>query len=327
MANKRNSSAVTIANVIAIVGLVMLLVFTFLGHSYMSGGEMGWDILISVGITAVTALLLWFLIKAKGAENKLSQWRVIEYVTLAVYVAFAIYAALYGGIMHFFVVNEHREQIKQYAKSDLDKINDMFNDYKEFETEAISRTGAGLIAATMPGQLCDQQLNKFMEDNHIDHTQESARNFEKLQKMSLVGSGFDTYYDSFRNQQREIESAVDGWSVMQVPMKAKQITELAESAQDDLNRLSANATLPVITADPLTGRFTLGENQTRHFSIDGDFKFRRALQEAVGFSLTAIAVVLLIHLFILFNYFVAYRTNSLGISKHSDNDGGTILNR
>lgn len=81
MANKQSSGRITIANIIAIVGVVLLLVFSFIGHSYMSGGEMGWDIVISVAITAFTAFLLWFLIKAKGAENQLGKWRKIEYAT------------------------------------------------------------------------------------------------------------------------------------------------------------------------------------------------------------------------------------------------------
>ena len=58
MANRRNANGITIANVITIVGIVLLLVFSFIGHSYMSGGELGWDIIVSVAITAFTAFLL-----------------------------------------------------------------------------------------------------------------------------------------------------------------------------------------------------------------------------------------------------------------------------
>ena len=77
MANN-NSGKITIANIIAIVGLVLLLVFSFLGHSYLSGGELGWDIIVSLAVTAFTAFLLWFMIKAKGAERDLGTWRIIE---------------------------------------------------------------------------------------------------------------------------------------------------------------------------------------------------------------------------------------------------------
>ena len=105
MEKKQDSSRITIANIVAMVGIVLLLVFSFIGHSYLSGGELGWDVMISVGITAFTAFLLWFLIKAKGAENQLDKWKIIEYVTLGVYILFAIPASLLGGVMHFFVIN------------------------------------------------------------------------------------------------------------------------------------------------------------------------------------------------------------------------------
>ena len=108
MTSKQKTDKITIANIIAIVGLVLLLVFSFIGHSYLSGGELGWDLVISIGITAFTGFLLWFLIKAKGAENRLNKWRKIEYATLAVYIIFAIVSSMMGGIMHFFVVNDNK---------------------------------------------------------------------------------------------------------------------------------------------------------------------------------------------------------------------------
>lgn len=328
MTEKQKSGRITIANIIAVVGVVLLLVFSFIGHSYMSGGEMGWDIVISVAITAFTAFLLWFLIKAKGAENQLDKWRKIEYATLAAYILFAIPASLFGGIMHFFVVNDNKENIKMYAKTDMTKIDNMFNEYKEFESEAISRTGTGLRNATGTNQRCDVALNKFMEENRIGHTRESAENYESIQRNALVGAGFEVFYTTFRQQENEIENAVNSWSIIQIPMKAKLISDLAESAQKELNKLSSNAKLPVITYDSYSRCYTLGENQTRNFEVEGSvdsFQFKKALQNASGFSVTAVLVVLLIHILILFNYIVAYRTSTLGISKHGEEDGGIIL--
>ena len=106
------------------------------------------------------------------------------------------------------------------------------------------------------------------------------------------------------------------------------ISDLAESAQKELNSLSKNAKLPIVTYDSGSRSYTLGENQAQKFEIEDSvesFEFKKALQSASGFSAIAIIVVLLIHVLILFNYFVAYRTSTLGISKHSEEDGGTIL--
>lgn len=327
MANKQKSGKITIANIIAIVGIVLLLVFSFIGHSYLSGGELGMDIVISVAITAFTVFLLWFLIKAKGAENQLDKWRKIEYATLAVYIIFAIPASLLGGIMHFFVVNDNKAIIKSYALSDVRKIDQLISEYKEFESQAITKTGTGLRNVTGPNQRADISLNQFMEDNRIEHDRNSAKNFETIQRNNLLGANFETYHNQIRRQEQEFINVVDGWSILQIPSKTKMIEELAISVEKELTRMSNEAKLPKIEYQ--NGMYAITEsNQCKNFEISGGvekFQFKHALQNASGFSITALLVVLLIHLLILFNYIVAYRTSTLGISKNSEEDGGRIL--
>jgi hypothetical protein len=165
-----------------------------------------------------------------------------------------------------------------------------------------------------------------MEENRIEHTRESANNFETIQRNALVGAGFEAFYNTFRQQENEIENAVNSWSIIQIPMKAKLISDLAESAQKELNKLSNNAKLPVIEKN--SGIYTITKYQTSNFEVEGSvesFQSKKALQDASGFSITAVFVVLLIHILILFNYIVAYRTSTLGISKRGEEDGGRIL--
>lgn len=327
MANKQKTGRITIANIIAIVGLVLLLVFSFIGHSYLSGGELGWDIVISVGITAFTGFLLWFLIKAKGAENQLDKWRKIEYATLAIYIVFAIPASLMGGIMHFFVVNDNKATIKSYAQADVKKINDLILEYKEFESQAITKTGTGLRNVTGPNQRGDIELNQFMEENHIEHNRNSANNFETIQRNNLIGANFETYSTNIRQQQQDFLNVVNGWSVMQIPSKTKMIEELAISVEKELTRKSNEAKLPKIEYQ--NGVYTITQsNQCRDFKINGgieNFQFKHELQTKSGFSFTALFVVILIHILILFNYIVAYRTNIMEVGKCKEEDGGKLL--
>lgn len=323
MAKKQQAGRITIANIIAIVGIVLLLVFSFLGRSYMSGGELGFDIVIAVAITGFTAFLLWFLIKAKGAENNIDKWKKAELAALVIYIVFAIPASLFGGIMHFFVVNDQKNEIKKYAEADLNIIDQMFTDYKNFETEALAITGTGLSNAKGTGQLCDETLNSFMQERSIS-TRESAKNYEQIQRNKLIGEGFESYYKSFRSTRNEIEAAVSSWSVMQIPFKAKQIEELATSASKHLTNLSNEAKLPVI--ENSGSRFTITGYQIKDFSVDTEnFMFKKKLVDASGFSITALIVVLLIHLLILFNYIVAYRTDKIAVGKYSQSDGGRVL--
>lgn len=322
MANKQKSGKVTIANVIAIVGLVLLFVFSFIGHSYMSGGELGWDIIISASITFLTAFLLWFMIKAKGAENELDKWRKLEYATLVVYIAIAIPASIFGGIMHFFVVNDKKEEIKTCAEHDLGKIDQMFNEYRDFEEKAISQTRIGLDAVFSTNDIRSSELNTFLNKHNISNAT-SVESFEKLQRQSLLGTGFNAFYDEFEKEINNVRDIIGGWAVIQIPSQAKAIDDLAQHAESQLTELSQKANLPIIVNNEIEE-----ENQSKEFKVNGgieSFEFKKAITETEGFSITAILVVLLIHLLILFNYIVARRTHVLGISKHREEDGGIIL--
>lgn len=324
MVTQQKSRDITIANIVSIVGAVLLMLFTFMGNSYKSGGELGWDIMISIGITGFTIFLLWFLIKAKGAENNLDKWKKAEFSTLVVYIIFALTTSIYGGVMHFFVVNDHKDDIKVYAEQDLAKIESMFNDFKEYEEDAISTTCTGLINATGNGQVCDADLNSFMEENRIEHTRTSAENYERIQTMNLIGK-YESYYEQFKAEKNEIKSVVNSWSIMMIPTKANRIEKIAKAASTEFSKLSEEAKLPIILN--ISGKYTIEGYQHKEFNVDGgveSFQFRKAIRETSGFSFTALLVVLLIHTLLLFNYIVAYRTSTLDIND-SEEDGGRIL--
>lgn len=328
MNNSKNQGRVTIANIIALVGLVLLLVFTFIGHSYMSGGEIGWDIIIAVLVTAVAGLLLWFLIKCKAAPNQLDKWKKIELATLVCYILIAIPASLFGGIMHFFVVNDNKEQIKGYAQEDIAQIDSLFSSYKTFEKKAISNTKTGLLNATGKKQVCDNKLNQFMQANNIDHTRDAADSFCRIQSKKLVGEDYELFKQTFDNRKNNISTIINSWSVMQVPFKAKEIETLATEVGEQLTQRSESAKLPKLSFDASINKHTIQQdNQTKEFSVDISlFRFRKALQDADGFSVTALIIVLLIHLMILFNYFVARRTNVIEVGNSGlEEDGGQQL--
>lgn len=326
MANKQKSSNVTIANVVSIVGVVLLLLFTFMGHSYMSGGELGWDILISVGIAGVTALLLWFMIKAKGAENNLTKWKRVEFITLFVYIAFALTTSIFGGVMHFFVVNDQKEDIKKYAHSDLQKIDKMFGEYKSFEEQAISKTNTGLLNSVATSQVRDEGLMKFFNQNNISCDKAGVDAFITLQKDKLLHISYEKHCANFKKQRDEILNVVNSWSILMIPSKAKLIKDLAESAEKELTKLSNAAKLPVI--EDGGGIWTISEeNQVKDFKVeDGveNLEFVKSMKEAKGFSVLAVLIVMLIHLLILFSYIVAYRTSTMA-NIDMEEDGGRIL--
>ena len=80
---EKKSGKITLANIIAMLGLVLLIVCLWLGQALRSGELGGMSVLISVGITIAAALLLWLMIKAKGAETNTSKWKIIDSKTIA----------------------------------------------------------------------------------------------------------------------------------------------------------------------------------------------------------------------------------------------------
>lgn len=326
-ANKANSTSyISVANLIAVVGLVFLAVFSFIGHSYKSGGEFGWDVISAFGITGLTAFVLWFLIKAKNAENRLEMWRIVEYVLLAAYVLIVIPVTIWGGIMHFFVVNDKKEEIKNLVSADFQKIDKLLTDYKEFESNAISNTTTGLKNASYRITTCDPSVKDFFQKKGISQTIEGVETYDKNMRRMLIGGDFEEFEKNYESTKNDAISAAKSWSVMRIPATAATIEEIAKQMEQELSSRSKSEDLPTIAN--MGGTYKKGDNQVKEFKVEGgveSFKFKKALQDADGFSATAILIVLLIHVLIILNYMVARRTHTVKVGKYRASDGGIRL--
>ena len=325
MAKTNNSGKLTKANIISIVGLVLLFSFTFLGHSFKSGGEMGWDILVSVAITGLAAFALWFLVKAKGAENQLEKWRIIEISTLVAYIVVVIPLSFCGGVTNFFAANADKDSYKDKAHNDIAKIDSVFSLYKNYEQNAVVKTGSGLRNSVGIGQIRSSELVNFMEHNSIDTTRMSVNNFEELQKGHVLGSQYEQYYKQYKAERDAIINTIDSWNVIQIPSQAKLIEDLAVQTSKWLTERSVSAKLPLVEYSAYT--ITLS-NQVKRYQVEGgieNLEFRKAIMSAGGMNISSILFLIIVHMLILLNYFVAYRTFTLGLSKNPNNDGGVTL--
>ena len=140
-------------------------------------------------------------------------------------------------------------------------------------------------------------------------------------------ANYKTQQEYFLAQKRIIKNVVESWSVMQIPTKAKLIEDLSTKIIGQLNSLRDNGKFPNIGYNANSGVFTLeGYHEIPEVKLTQELKFHNQLKSASGFSVTALLVVLGIHLLVLFNYIMAYRTSTIGISKETEDDGGIILN-
>lgn len=327
MANKNNSGKLTKANIISIVGLVLLFSFTFLGHSFKSGGEMGWDILVSVAITGLAAFALWFLVKAKGAENQLEKWRIIELSTLVAYVVVVIPLSFCGGVTNFFAANADKASYKDKAHNDIAKIDSVFSQYENFEKDALEKTLTGLGNSVSMGMIRSSELVTYMEHNSIKPTRTSVENFVEIQKGNVLGTQYEQYYNQYKAERDAIINTIDSWNVIQIPSQAKLIEDLAVQTSKWLTERSASAKLPLV--ENKSQAFTIIEsNQVKQYQVEGgieNLEFRKAIMSAGRMNITSILFLIIVHVLILLNYFVAYRTFTLGLTKNPNNDGGVTL--
>lgn len=329
MAQNNKNGKITIANIMAMAGIVLLMVFSFIGFSFMSGGELGSSLLKTLVITGATVLFLWFLIKAKGAENNLKKWMVAEILVLVIYIGFALATSIKGGIMYLFVVNEHKEAIKECAKKDFDKIDNLFASYEEFENTAITNTRQGLMNATQPNQRVATQLRTYLGNNRL--SAQYVSNHIDIQQQLVLGSIYEDIKKKYAEEKKRINNCVENWNTFQIPFEANKIAKLAKVTEQDLTTLSQlpDLKLPIIVLDPATRNYILEkENQSSEFHIEGgieSLEFQKALTDNEGYSIAAIVITVLLQLLIMFNYIVAYRTKTISVGKNAEDDGGIIL--
>lgn len=326
--NSESKTKVTFANILAILGLVGIVVFTYMGHAFLSGGEMAWDITLAAVTGIITLALLWLMVKAKGAKNDLSSWRTVEYIILVAYIAVAGCSAYFFGFLHFFNVNADRDKVEECALADMQKINSMFEAYSDYEDRTITQTCTGLRNAVAVGSQRSEEVNTFMSNEHITPVKNSVDTYERTLRTKLLGSDFDSYYNSFKSRKREVENTVKNWAFIHVPAMAKVTEELAASAETELTERAKSKQLPAISQRDGSGVYTLTNPEQRTFTIEGgkeSLQFKAAVMQQHPLSIIGIIALAVLHLFILFSYFVTRRTDVLDVGKHKVEDGSITL--
>lgn len=323
---KNKEKSITIANVIAIIGLALLGVFTFLGHSFLSGGELAFDVLTAVILIAISVAFLMFLIKARKAENDLDKWWKFEMATLVAFVIFALFTGYQFGLGHFFEVNTNKEEIKEVAENDLKNIHNVFSEYHEFESDAISKSCNGLYNSVYSTSSRSEDLEKFMADERFEPTRDGVDAYRRRVERELLGSGYRTFLAKDSVELSNIEQVIQSWSMINLPFQANKMEKVADNICRNLNERSESVNLPLINKNGWN-RYTITGYQSKKFELQGgseSLKFKSALKETGNIGATAWFAIILINLLILFPYVTAKRTLILR-SKGMEQDGGITI--
>lgn len=321
---KQKEKSMTIAGFISLLGMVLLSVFTYLGLSFLNPGELGMNVLKSLGLVVVLATVLNLLLRAKRAENDLKKWLVAEIVLLVVYIVIAI--CTFSGVSHFFTIQSQREELKRMAWHDYQLYMDVYDNYEKISKKMIADTKTELESSLTDGMNVSKDVVDWRSDNGI-YSKAAVKGWESNVNELLMGTKWEKLKSEFEQRKESNMEIVENWSIIQLPYVVEALVDDTVFVAE-LNAMldKSKDKLPIIEYDTYTEEYVCAGVNTAKVSLDvSKLQFADALSKTDSPSFLAIVVFILVHLLILFRYFMAYRT-AVVRNKYMVEDGGHILN-
>ena len=317
--SQKKKGDVSIANILAIIGLAAYGVISFMGAFFGStDGKPGRAILLAVGLVILLAGILILCIKAKKAEDNPDKWRFVEWGCLAAYV---LVVALCSGSFHrFFSVVQHKDSLQEAAREELAAMEALADQYESQSSHSLN-----LATVQLKNYLASSQtksgkdslsayVSKYVTD--VDIWSSSA--------VGIVSANTDGVVKS-------LEDDIAAWNYMRLPPLAQSLDGNYVMLWDALQEKIAvygreNGLIPVISGgggSPYVysglAPFDLGERPVGTFAGQ--------LQSVQGFPVISWIVLVLLHLLVLLNYLVAPRTHFVkaGRSESEDFSDGAVL--
>jgi hypothetical protein len=315
--SEKNSGNISIANIIALVGLAGIGVITFFGLVFHSpDGKSTVAVLGAVAFVALLGFLLFMSIKAKGAEDNPDKWRYVEWACLALYVVAAIVFA--SPFQRFFHIVSEKENMQAQARQEVQAIKTLYQNY-------------------------DSQQKKFLDDavQQLQNYAASGQRTKVKDELAEYATGVGTNIEGWAakasavvkmqpdKQLQDIEEQIENWNYMQLASLAADLEEKDASAWSDLEAKiksygMQNKLIPVISGGGSVpykwdgyAQFDLGTKP--------EAKFTEMLRTADGSTVLGWIIYIILNLMVLLNYVVASRTGFVGPVNRKTPSGGLDL--
>lgn len=316
---KKKSNGVTLANVIAVFGIVLLSVFIFLGYFY-SGDVLGISILKAVAWAAGFSLLIWLLVKAKTADADGNKWFIIEGIVLFLYIVVALLSS--NKVARFATIYSASDELKTAASDDITQIRQTIAQFQSRENEALTNTVTGLeLAATGEST---QALKDFVADNEFELTNGSILNFKTKWEgriANVTDRELESYYEAWDEKLMEYNELIQTWSILKMPEAANAMKDLGPQVSAKLEEISAGLPFPVIYKNEADVSAINRQHEAGRYPIETTFASR--FNDMSSYSVVGIILCVALHAMVLFNYFIASRPRRVKPDKNVNiNDGG-----
>lgn len=337
MKQKKESSGVSISNIITIIGLIAFGVLTYLGQLYLNEGDITSSLLWAIGLTVIAGALSFGTAALKGRKVDAKLMIIVQMVLLVIYIGFAILSS--RGALKFFDVQSDKENLKEVALADIARIDSLFGYYERAETKFLNNTQTSFDNALEHRVGCDNDVNNLLNTLLVTN-KDQADQFMANSKSRILGNTYLSAKDSVQhNYITPCKNAIRTWDVLKVPMIPGNLNSACRGAKATIDLYTTQAQLPVFETvtqtheDPETHARTTKvvttlKVNTQTFNQNApQLKFGSIVKQSPKVTILGVFVLVLIHLMILLTYITA-SSNGIsygGSSKNRNDDGGISL--
>lgn len=303
--SQEKKGKITIANILALIGLAGIGVVTFFGMQlHSSDGTPGTAIIGAIALVAGLGFLLMMSIKAKKADNNPDKWRYVEWACLVIYVVVATFFAT--PFQRFFYMTTEKSDLQAMARTEVQSIQEMYQSYefqqKKYLTEAV------------------EQLKNYNDSKQISMTYNS----ELAEYVKGVGANVDSWESKAAlivklqpdKELSDIAHEIEVWNIMNLSSLARRLEKKDKEAWTSMETKirefgEKNKLIPVIGG---------GGVQPYYFDGYAKFdlgtppqpKFAQALRASNGNTVLGWIVYVVLNLLVLLNYLATSRSAYVG---------------
>ena len=299
-----NSKNIGVADIISVVGIILLGIGCFLGLNFLLQGNLTVSIPCTLVLIGATYGLVFFLVKIKQVERNQKQNKVIELAMLIIGYIGIIGIISFFLFTHFLNVEMGRkEQITANAKAQLADARKMFLEYESYVEKRCNIYGIELSNAINNKKFDPGTYKSIGFDPSGPSDEDQKKLLVDICRKDLTPVDFQTLKTDAETNITDAENAIEAWNWLKIPHV---IQGLLQTRQDWLLKLAYFSQL---------NKQGLKEPFLFTFDNNTDLAPELSRREMVGkYFLLGLIGLLICHLMILWPYIFGKRSSKMEIT-------------
>lgn len=326
MSKQKKSSALTIADIVNAVGVVLLGIACFLGYHYSTLGNLTISLVAAILIMGISYGVIQFITYAKMQDSFFMKWRIIEYGGLLVYVLVVAFA--YKSFAHFGHVEfDSKDYVKELAHRELVNYQSIIGSYEKICEARIAAYNTSLM--DMYKEDSGGKLLCSLLDINKGATIDDISNEIDSKKRKVLGDGFNAVKSEVTQNIANYGAIFSDWNRFILPGSINNFEMGKERTQRKLEEMWKDAKITVI--ERIGNKWTLTDDKPfvineKTMHAEGNLRYEIS-GDQLSWGIATILMYILIQLFIVLKYLVAPRTRYVRIKKKDSgyDDGGAAL--